>query len=246
MSDVLVDQGHGILAHRTVSRINPGRLPVTEFPERIEIVTHVPVGREDGGRSLPEDRVAREEVSVLREVADVLCRVTRGSDGLECSITDAKDLAGLDPVPDVGFVEHPDGSVDRRAGAGAERGDGSGMVRVAVGHENRLEPWCRLENGVEMVGEIGSRIEDRDVIEQVRTRPIESVGTRVVRDEGSNLQRSSGSTIRLRPSSTTRTGCVRTISMPRREATSVEAPGASAIASRFLIVGKTIEKDPSS
>src|SRR5919108_618618 len=77
VSDVLVQLGRGIEHDGSVARVDG---PGTEIPhdvERMDICSHLSIGRVDDARSSPQDRVTREQGSVGIEVeGDVVGRVS--------------------------------------------------------------------------------------------------------------------------------------------------------------------------
>src|SRR6266545_7886210 len=115
MGDVLVDQRHGVVPGRAVPWEDTPRLAIAELFQRVEVLAHVAVGREDRRRAEPEDRVAGEEIAVGREVADVLARVARRGDDLD----PFDDIAVGDSLVDI--VQYAGRRGDTRAGGLLQR-----------------------------------------------------------------------------------------------------------------------------
>src|SRR5438132_7601956 len=75
MSDVLIDQGHCIIASWPMSRIDPPRIASAEGVQGPDVVRHVAIRQKDLRRSFAKDGVTGKEIAFGSQIADVLARV---------------------------------------------------------------------------------------------------------------------------------------------------------------------------
>src|SRR5687768_3563901 len=101
VGDVLIDEGYGILANRTVRWVNAARVALPQRAQRSEVIAHVAVRWKDRGRAEAEDGVAGEEVSRGGEIADMLVGVSGRRDHFDGRIVDAQRLAAGDAPVDL-------------------------------------------------------------------------------------------------------------------------------------------------
>ncbi len=171
--DILLRVGH----RRPVRRIIDPIDALPQFLQARDIRTHFAVGwNHDGGR--PAHHVVAAEQGVTISEAEMVGGVPGRRDGGHIAVIDLDTLAvGEDPVRGIIAIECSVGARadrlqrqrraadDRRAGRLGQRPCRGTVVAVGVGtHDCRdLAPSDRLIQRIEMLGQVGSGIDHRDL-----------------------------------------------------------------------------------
>ena len=186
---------------RAVGRPVTAVVALEQQRETVEVGADVAVRRRDDGRRPAHDVIAAEQRALLAQlIADVVRRVSRRVDAFDAPAVARDDVAvahrdvghevvvgalldlhaGLDAPRAVGAE-----AVARRAGGGLHRTAGGRVIAMGVGHQQMRDGLAleRVEQRVDVLGEIGPGIDDGDIA------PAQHVGAGAVPGEGARVAR---------------------------------------------------------